>query len=136
MKSKTLVVVSAVLIFFHLLGHAVGHMGWDKPEDPKMQEVVHSMKSYSSPFMGATKSMADYFQGYSLIMFGVYGMAIAILILLYSRWEESLGAKGLLLPMGLAFVYFGVVEYLYFFPLAAMISLLSGTLLIVSFFRK
>lgn len=127
MTAKLLLRISAILIFVHLLGHAGGHMGWDKPKDPKMMEVVTAMKGYSAEFMGATKSMADYFHGYSLFLFGLYAMSIALLWVLsgYAAQHPKL-VKQLIYPIGLAYLLFGIIEFIYFFPFAAIISLLAG----------
>ena len=76
MKAKILLRVASLLILVHLLGHSMGHLQWDKPKDPKMKEVVDIMKGYSTQFMGATKSMANYYEGYSLLMFFVFAMTL------------------------------------------------------------
>lgn len=79
MNTKNSIRVSIGLIAIHLFGHTMGHLGWDKPEDAKMQEVVSVMKSHSADFMGATRSMGDYYNGYSLILFVVFGLSIWLL---------------------------------------------------------
>lgn len=133
MRSKLLLRIAAALVLVHLLGHAIGHATWQTPEDPRMQAVVQSMKGYAAPFMGAVKSMADYYHGYSLIMFGLYGASIWILWAASGAIEESRTLlRRLLLPLGVVYVYFGIVEYLYFFPFAAVVSLLAGVLVLVA----
>jgi len=133
MKAKTLLRIAAGLITVHLLGHSVGHFSWDKPEDPKMQEVVNSMKGYSAEFMGATKSMADYFNGYSLIMFGLFGMTIVILWFAsgFINDQRPIAIK-VLYPVAIAYLAFGVIEYIAFFPFAASMSFLAGALTLLS----
>jgi hypothetical protein len=42
-KSKILLRTACVLIFVHLAGHFIGHTGWKRPTDPKMQEVVNAI---------------------------------------------------------------------------------------------
>ena len=136
MTSKVLTRISAVLIFIHLLGHSVGHFTWDKPKDSKMTDVVTSMKSYSAEFMGATKSMADYYSGYSLIMFGLFAMTIVVLWILSSNiLTNQRLVKHLLLPIGIVYIYFGIVEYLHFFSFAASLSFIAGFLTIFSTFK-
>jgi hypothetical protein len=139
MKSKILLRIAAALIVIHLLGHSVGHATWDKPEDPRMREVVDTMKEYSAEFMGATKSMADYYNGYSLIIFGLYGMTIAILWLASGFIDhQRLIAVKVLFPIALAYIAFGVIEYIAFFPFAASMSFLAGvvTLLAITVVKK
>jgi hypothetical protein len=133
MKAKLLLRIAAVFILFHLLGHTLGHLTWDKQEDPRMQEVVNAMISYKTEFMGAAKSMGDYFNGYSLILFFVFGMSICIL------WfasgfinEQKQIAKKILYPFGVMYLAFGVIEFMYFFPFAASISAGVGILILIS----
>jgi hypothetical protein len=130
MKAKLLLRIAAVFILIHLLGHSLGHMTWDKQEDPKMQEVVNAMLGYKTEFMGATKSMADYFNGFSLILFFVFGLSICVL------WfasgfinDQKQIAKKILYPFGIMYLAFAVIEIIYFFPFAASISAGAGILI-------
>ena len=127
MKSKILLRIACVLILVHLLGHSMGYLQWDKPKDPKMKEVVDMMKGYSTEFMGATKSMANYFEGYSIILFFVFGMSIMILWTVsgFIETNKPIAIK-ILYPIAITYLAFGIVEYLYFFLFAAGISFLAG----------
>ena len=137
MKSKLLLRIAAGLVLFHLLGHTMGHLTWDKPEDPKMAHVVDTMKGYKADFMGVAKSMADYHVGYSYIVFGLYIMSIAMLWFASGFVNENRAiAQKMLYPLGLAYIFFGVAEYIYFFPLAAITSLLAGVCVIAAVARK
>jgi hypothetical protein len=133
MKAKLLLRIAAAFILVHLLGHSMGHATWDKPEDTKMQGVIATMKGYSATFMGATKSMADYYNGYSLIIFGLYGMTILILWFAsgFINEQKTIAVK-ILFPIAIAYLAFGVIEYIYFFPFAASMSFLAGLLTLVS----
>jgi hypothetical protein len=133
MSSKLVIRIAAFFVLVHLLGHSIGHLGWDKPEDPKMAEVVAAMKGYSVNFMGATKSMADYYNGYSVVMFGLYGMTILILWIASGLMAGSREiAVKILYPVGITYLFFGVVEYLYFFPFAASMSFLAGVFVLLA----
>lgn len=137
MKPKLLLKIAAVLITIHLLGHGIGHVTWDNPEDPRIREVVSSMKLHEAEFMGATKSMADYYNGYSLIIFGLYGMSILLLWFIAGFINDRRDiAHKLLYPIGVAYIFFGVIEYLYFFPFAAILSFMAGALTIVAIVTK
>lgn len=133
MNSKILLRIAAALILLHLLGHSVGHFTWDTPDDPNMQQVVNTMKGYSAEFMGAKKSMADYYHGYSLIVFGLFGMTIAI------QWLAS-GFIGkhrqiiskILYPVAFAYLAFGIIEFITFFPFAALLSFMAGILTLLA----
>ena len=132
-NAKVLLRIAAGLMFIHLLGHTVGHATWDKPEDPKMLDVVTAMKSYEAEFMGSVKSMADYYNGYSLLIFGVYAMSL-VLLWITSGFvqEQTVIAKKILYPVGITLLFFGIVEFMFFFPFAASMSLLAGILTISS----
>ncbi len=137
MRSKLLLRLAAVLVLVHLLGHAAGHLGWDHPEDGKMQAVVNTMKSYSANFMGATKSMADYYNGYSLMTFGLFGLTIFILWFASGFIETHRAiARKVLLPLGVVYLYFGITEFIYFFPFAASMSFLAGLLTMFAALQK
>ena len=133
MKVKLLLRAAAFLIFIHLLGHAAGHMGWKHPKDQKMQEVVNTMLDYHAKFMGASQSMGDYFNGYSLSLFLVFGLSIWVL-----WWVAGLTSiqpkivKGILLPFALLYLGLGVIEWVYFFPFAAILSMTAGICILVA----
>jgi hypothetical protein len=133
MKAKILLRIAAALILIHLIGHTLGHTMWDKPDDPKMQEVVSAMKSYKADFMGATKSMADYYHGYSLMMLLLYGFSIVILWFAsgFVNSQPAIARK-VIYPIGVSYLIFGGIEYLYFFPFAASMSFLAGALAITA----
>lgn len=121
--------VAAILILVHILGHSFGHMTWDTPEDPKLKEVVTAMKGYKADFMGANKSMGDYYNGYSLMIFVLFALGMVMLWMISGFVNEQRDiARKLLIPIGIAFIMFGVIEYLYFFPFAASMSFLAGVL--------
>ncbi len=127
MKSKILLRIACLLILVHLLGHSLGHLSWDKPKDPKMKEVVDMMKGYSTEFMGASKSMANYYEGYSIILFFVFAMTILILwsVSGFVDTHKDIAVK-ILYPIAITYLAFGVIEYFYFFIFAASISFLAG----------
>ena len=133
MKAKLSLKIAAGFILLKVIGHTFGHFIWDKPDDPKMMEVVTTMKGYKAEFMGATQSMADYYNGYSLMILCLYSMTIFIL------WfasgfisEQRTIANKILYPFGIAYLIFGVLEFLYFFPFAASLSFLAGVLILLS----
>ena len=133
MKAKVLLRIAAILLLVHVIGHSFGHITWDKPEDPKMQGVVNTMQGYKAEFMGATKSMADYYNGYSLMIFFLFGMTIFILWVVsgFINTERNIATK-ILYPIAITYIAFGIIEYLYFFPFAAAMSFLAGVLTILA----
>ena len=137
LNSRTFIRIASVLLLVHLLGHCVGHFTWDTPEDPKMGEVVMAMKSYKADFMGAKKSMADYYKGYSLMIFGIFAMTIAVLWPLSNlTGDHSNLVNKILIPIGITYTAFGIIEFSFFFPFAATMSLLAGMLILLSLSSK
>ena len=98
---------------------------------------VNGMKQVKEPFMGALRSKADYFTGYSLIMFFVLAMSIALLWIAGNKVNDNKGVVApFVYPVGIAYIGIGVVEFLHFFPFAACVSLLAGLLAIIAVVRK
>lgn len=135
MKPRLLLRIAALFILIHLLGHSFGHFSWKETNDPAKREVIRQMTGPEFEFMGATRSMGDYYEGYSLILLVVYAMSIA-LILTAARYADSNHdiARTVLTPIGIGYVAFGVIEFLYFFPFAASMSLGAGVLIILAIF--
>jgi hypothetical protein len=136
MTAKISLRIASVLILVHLLGHGLGHAGWDKPEDPRMQEVVDAMAGYKGEFMGATHSMADYYNGYSLIMFFVFAMSISILWSASTFTEtHKVVIRKILSPLAIAYLAFSVIEFYYFFAFAGAISLGAAIFILMAIFK-
>ena len=132
---KILIYISALLIFIHLAGHFIGHRSWQTPQDSNMQTVVNTMIENKTSYMGAQRSLADFYHGYSLILFVIYILSIWILLMLAdSRSRDIRLAKKILLPFGIAYILFGAIEFFRFFPFAASISTLAGLSILLSVF--
>ena len=127
-KAKLLLYLSSLLIFIHLAGHVIGHSSWKTPKDANMQNVVNAMVENKANYMGALRSLADFYHGYSLILFVLYILSIWILLVLVNnlRRNDLRLVKNILFPLGLAYTIFGIIEFYQFFPFAAIISTLAG----------
>jgi hypothetical protein len=132
-KYKILLYVSSLLILVHLVGHFTGYKSWKTPKDANMQGVVNMMIENKAKFMGVNRSIADFYNGYSLMLFVVYILSIWILLVLTdSRRRDIRLTKKILIPFGIAYVVFGVIEFFQFFPFAASVSALAGLLILSS----
>lgn len=135
MTAKLLIRISAVLIIVHLLGHTIGLLSWDDETGP-LFGVVKEMKSHSAKFMGATKSMADYYNGYSLIIFVFLVMSVFVLWILSNHISTSQRlVKQILYAVGIAYLFLGVIEFFNFFPFVAIISILIGLFSVLATLR-
>jgi|GEM_PF-2091460 len=131
MKPKVLIYFAIGLITLHLAGHAAGHFQWDDVRNPEFGSVVKVMKSHQGQFMGATRTMADYYHGYSLILFVLFGISIGILWLCATA-QQTLLVKRLLAILSAGYLILAVIEWIYFFPFASLVSLLTALLLLTA----
>ena len=128
MRPKLLLRVSVLLIVVHLLGHSFGHFSWKDTEgDQKKEEVIRHMTDYKFDFMGAARSMGEYDEGYSALILIKYLVFVLVLwsISNFAEAHPNL-ARTLIAPLALGMIAFGVLEFVYFFPFAAIISTLAG----------
>ena len=133
MTTKVLLRIASLLMLFHLVGHSFGQNGWKKNNDPVMREVAHWMTAPKFPFMGVSRSMGDYFDGYgytasvSLALFAVLLWLASVKVVTQGRAMEKE-----VFVLAIALLSFSGIEFLYFFPFAAIISLVAGLLTLVS----
>ena len=136
MKAKLLLRIAAGLMLFHALGHSMGMTQWDKPTDAEHVLVINSMKDHRFPFMGAVHSYADSFSGFG------YAGTIAMLLITCLLWltasfsnaQPQISTKILLL-LFVSLVALCIMEFIYFFPLAAITTLLAAILTGVSILK-
>lgn len=126
MKSKILLRIASILMLFHDIGHTLGHSGWKHAPDPAKQAVIDQMTGSKFPFMGASHSMGDYFEGYG------YAATLALLLISAILWivsdtsvqNNSMVRKILIVTTAILLAW-GIIELIYFFPFAASFTLLS-----------
>jgi hypothetical protein len=125
-RTKLLLRIAAGLMLIHLVGHSIGHSGWKKSNNPLLQEVISQMTGPKFPFMGVTRSMGEYFDGYGYAV--SIGMIIFILILWSISGELETSprlAKKAMLAIGVCLFAWGIDEVIFFFPFAAANSLIA-----------
>ena len=128
--------MAMVFILVHLLGHTIGHFTWkDSQGNPQREEVVRQMTEHKFDFMGANRSLGDYYEGYSALLLIKY---LVFLLLLWAiagfAEQQPQTARKLLAPISLGLIAFGVLEFVYFFPFAASMSGLAGLAAFFSMF--
>ncbi len=132
MKSKTLTRIAFGSIVFHLVGHTVGHFTWKNTDDIVAADIIRSMDEHQFEFMGKSQTLGGHHEGYSLL-FGVTMIMFAAMTWMIARKIESTPSlKPVLFVIGVTLAVFGVVELIYFFPLAGGSSLLAGVLLLAA----
>ena len=124
MKPKLLLRIAAVLMFVHGVLHTIGFTSWKT--DPDRQDVVKAMNGPKFPFMGASRNIAEFYDGFG------YASSIALLLIAVSLWvvsgELAPGslAKKMALTLAVILVLWGADEIIYFFPMAAGMSFVSA----------
>lgn len=133
MNVKILLRIASGLLIFHLVAHMLGHSGWKRADEPLKQEIINKMIGHEFPFMGAERSMGDYFEGYG------YASTVALAFMAAVLWIISGGLNTnkelsyrVLLSLALALLFWSIIEFIYFFPFAASITLLSCLLTFAS----
>jgi ABC-type multidrug transport system permease subunit len=126
MKPKLLLRIASILIFIHSALHTLGFSGWKKAPDHAEQQVISQMTGHSFPFMGATHSLADYYDGFG------YGCSIALFLIAVLFWivsgelSSNTGlAKKMIIALGIALLFWGIDELIFFFPFATSITLIA-----------
>jgi len=132
---KILLRIAAALMFIHGLGHTIGHSGWKNSTNPAQEGVIRHMTGPKFPFMGVTRSMGEYFDGYG------YGCSIGMLLFVLALWFTSgelsgspTLAKKLTLGTAVCLLAWGIDEIIFFFPFAAGLSLLAAVCTFAAFF--
>lgn len=129
MKPKILLRLASIVMILHDVGHMIGSLTWKQAAEPEKQQVIKQMTGQKFPFMGAVRSMGDYYDGYG------YASALAILSISAILWIVSGSltqnpnlAKKILITLAATLFAWGANELIFFFPFAASFSLLAFAL--------
>lgn len=121
MKAKLLLRIASLVMLLHTIGHTFGALGWKKAPNDAVAKVIIGMQTNHFEFMGRSATLANFYEGYGIIM---------ILVLLFVSlmlWFLSTAPTIQLVTLsGIFLVTMAVAEYIYFFPFAAIISLTAG----------
>ena len=133
MKPKILLRIASIVMVLHDIGHMGGSLTWKQAADPEKQQVINQMTEHKFPFMGAMRSMGDYYDGYG------YASALAILLISIILWIISDSAtqnpnlaKKILIAVSTILLAWGINELIFFFPFAASFSLLAFALTVIA----
>ena len=136
MKPYLLTRISSVLILIHAVLHTIGHLSWKTPAGAAYNEVVKQMTGPKFPVMGANRSLGEFFDGYGFFV------TLALLLAAWFIWmasnliENNPGiATRMLLPLTAFLFGLGIIEIIFFFPLAAGITLLAAILSLIAMFQ-
>lgn len=129
MKPKLPLRIASVVMLLLDLGHTLGALTWKQASDPPQQEVIRHMTGKKFPFMGTTRSMGEYYDGYGFAS-TLARLLIAIILWLVSNANQQTRdlSKKITLTISIILVLWGIVELIFFFPLAAAFSLIASAL--------
>ena len=133
MVGKILLRVASALMFLHDVGHTLGHLGWKHSSDAAKQVVIKAMTESQFPFMGSSRSLGDYYDGYG------YAATVTLLLVSVLLWlvssadlrDNSL-ARRILITLCAFLLAWVIIEVLYFFLFAAAFSFLALVLTVVA----
>jgi hypothetical protein len=135
MNPKFLLRIAAIFLFLHTIGHTFGALSWRKAPNDAIAQVINAMQTNHFYFMGISVSLASYYEGYGIIMIFVLLLVSLTLWFLSNEVANPLAAR-LLTPMVLFLIIMAITEYIYFFPFAAMFTLLAGICSLVARIRQ
>jgi hypothetical protein len=133
MTPRILLRIAAAIILLHNIGHTLGHVGWKKAPDEVNRRAIDAMTSNEFIFMGERSTYARFFDGYGYA--GTLTLLLAMILLWMLSGVESRLSKQLTMVTGLFLLSWAVMEYMYFFPLAAGMTLVAAAVTIWSGIR-
>ena len=129
MRAKLYLRIASVIILLHAIGHFMGVANVTKGETDEENMVIHAMTDHRFSVLGAEHSFADFLHG-----FGWVG-EIFLLLTVYLLWfTGSLAAGQPAISRKLSAVLFvgllaqAILEFIYFFPVAYLMSLIAAVL--------
>lgn len=125
MKPKVLLRIAAILMLLHTLGHTIGVLTWTQAPTPAMAAVINAMQSTHFDFGGKSVTLGAFFSGYGITMIFVL-LFISILLWLLSTDTENKLSNRLLMPLILLLLAMAITEFIYFFPVPAVLTGLAG----------
>jgi hypothetical protein len=129
MNPKILLRIASAMILLHAIGHLFGMASWTGAQTDEQKMVVHAMTDHRFPFMGAIHSFGDSFNGFGYIA------EISLLLAAYLLWicgsevdSYTTISRKLSAALFIALFAQSLLEFIYFFPLAASMTLIAAVL--------
>jgi len=123
---KILLRIAAAIMLLHNVGHTIGHSGWKNAPGEANRRAIDAMTSNEFEFMGKMSTYAGFYDGYG------YAGTLTLLLVMVTLWllsgVQSKLSKQLTIVTGIFLLSWAVMEYLYFFPLAAAFTLTAAIL--------
>jgi hypothetical protein len=127
MNPKILLKIASAIIVIHAIGHLLGMAGWTNAQTDEQKMVVRAMTDHRFPFMGAVHSFGDSFNGFGYII------EISLLLAAYLLWicgssvdNYPVISRKLSAALFIALFAQSLLEFIYFFPMAATMTLIAA----------
>jgi hypothetical protein len=123
MQLKLSLRIASAVMLWHSIGHTIGALGQDRAPNPKIAAVISGMHTEHFEFMGRSVTLGMFFNGYG------FTMIFVLLLITTQLWFQSTRpSKQILITLAIYLLIQAGIEYVYFFPLAALTSLVAGLL--------
>jgi hypothetical protein len=134
MKPRILLRIAAIALLLHDAGHSSQILLWTKTDDPAKQEVIRQMTMKYFPFMGASRSMGDGFEGF------IWAASIAMLFFVVVLWivsgdNQNPLARKILIVTAVILAGWWIVELNYFFLFAAVNTFVVWLFILTALFQ-
>jgi len=130
MTPRILLRIASAIILIHNIPHTLGHAKWRDSPDEINRRAIDAMTTNKFQFMGRETSYANFYDGYG------YGGTLTLLLVMVILWMISSNQSGLSkqlsLATGIFLVAWAIMEYVYFFPLAAGFTIVAAVLTLVA----
>lgn len=129
MKPKLLLRIAAGVMLLHTIGHTFGALTWKNAPNKAVADVIQGMESNRFEFLGRQVTVAEFYEGYGIALIFVLLLISITLWLAGGNTGDRLTRR--LLPWLSAFlVCFSVTEWIWFFPMPAIMSMVAALLTI------
>jgi hypothetical protein len=134
MSGKLLLRIAATMMFLHTIGHSIGAFTWKNPPNMAVGLVIKGMESIHFDFMGRSVTLGSFFDGYGFIMMMVL-IATGLILWFISGEAKSPLVTRLLTVLTVFLLGMAVIEFIYFFPLPAVLSSIAGICTLIALLR-
>jgi hypothetical protein len=129
MSSKLLLRISALSIFLNAALHIYIHLEWKSLANTASAAVANQAPAAKISLLGASHSLADYFDGYGYVI-AIFLVLIGALLWALSDISEKYPAPGLklLIPLVLFLIVLFFYTLVFFTPVEAVFSAIASAL--------
>ena len=132
MKPKLLLRIAAVVMLLHTIGHSIGALTWKKAPDKAVADVIAGMENNRFAFVGKQVTLADFYSGFAIALIFVLLLITVVLWLAGGNVADRMTRR--LLPWLIGFlVCFSVIEWIYFFPMPSIMSMVAAILAAIAY---